>query len=157
MFWSSTSSMSILLPLKHDENRRMFVTDLWRSLVFPEAFIWHMFYCMANALCYCRYGTNDLKSGLLAKRGWDQIYHQDIKNDNVLMTAPDNECHRLYPCHKLADFGESPFIEIIFARWTNFFFTGLACNIGKIEVDSSKKERNPVQLFKTGFRQGALA
>lgn len=114
--------MGILLSLKHDENRSMFVTDLWRSLVFPEAFIWHVFYCVANALCYCRYGTNDLKPGLLAKRGWDQIYHQDIKTDNVLMSTPDNECHRLYPCHKLADFGESPFIDSIFARWTNFFY-----------------------------------
>lgn len=80
------------------------------------------FYCIANALCYCRYGTNNPKFGLLAKLGWDQIYHQDINTDNVLMTAIENECHHLYPCHKLADFGESSFIDFRFARWANYFY-----------------------------------
>lgn len=107
-FINSTENMGILLFIKHDEkNGVLFVTDIWCSLIFPEAFAWHLFYCIANALCYCRYGTNDPKPGLLAKRSWDQIYHQDMKTDNVLMTALDNECHRLYPCYKLADFGEA--------------------------------------------------
>lgn len=113
--------MGILLFPKRDGNRVLNVTDVWRSLVFPEAFAWHFFYSIANALCYCRYGTNDPKFGLLAKRSWHQLYHQDMKSDNVLMTAIDHECHRLYPCHKLADFGETPFIDIRFAEWANFF------------------------------------
>lgn len=101
--------MGILLFPKLDENRVLKLTDVWRSLVFSEAFAWHFFYSIANALCYCRYGTNDPKFRLLAKRSWHQLYHQDMKMDNVLMTAIDNECHRLYPCHKLADFGENLF------------------------------------------------
>ena len=32
----------------------------------------------------------------------------DIKPENMLLAAPDREMHRLYPCVKLADFGESP-------------------------------------------------
>lgn len=121
-FLTSTDYMGILLfPKRDDENRVLYVTDVWRSLVFPEAFAWHFFHCIANALCYCRYGTNDPKFGLLAERGWHQLYHQDMKMDNVLMTAIDYESHRLYPCHKLADFGENPFIGFRFARWANYF------------------------------------
>lgn len=100
--------MGILLSPKRDGNRVLNVTDVWPSLVFSEAFAWHFFNSIANALCYCRYGTNDPKFDLLAKRGWHQLYHQDMKSDNVLMTAIDNESHRLYPCPKLADFGETP-------------------------------------------------
>lgn len=58
--------------------------------------MWHAFYCVANAFCSCRYGTNDPKFELLAKQGWGRVCHQDIKADNVLMSAPGNECHRLY-------------------------------------------------------------
>ena len=29
-----------------------------QGLIFPEPFIWHILYSVANALCYCRHGTN---------------------------------------------------------------------------------------------------
>lgn len=75
------------------------------SLILPEAFVWHVFYSIANALCYCRYGTN--KGPSPGESRWDHIIHGDLKQDNVLLAAPDNDCHRLYPCLKLADFGEA--------------------------------------------------
>lgn len=75
------------------------------SLVLPEAFIWHVFYSVANALCYCRHGTNKPHSGARELR-WDRIIHGDLKQDNIVLAAPDENCHRLYPCLKLADFGE---------------------------------------------------
>lgn len=107
---------------KRDGNRVLNVTDVWHSLVLPEAFAWHFFYCIANALCYCRYGTNEPKLGLLAQRGWHQLYHQNMKMDNVLMAAIDYECHRLYPCHKLADFGERPLHCILDLRAGLIYF-----------------------------------
>ena len=58
---------------------------------------------MVNALCYCCYGTNKPSS---YKQGWDGIVHMDIKPENMLLATPDLDTHRLYPCVKLADFGE---------------------------------------------------
>lgn len=75
------------------------------SLILPEAFVWHVFYSIANALCYCRYGTNKVPS--TDESRWENIIHGDLKQDNVLLAAPDNDSHRLYPCLKLADFGEA--------------------------------------------------
>lgn len=72
------------------------------SLILPEAFLWHVFHSMANALCYCCYGTNEPS---YHKRGWDSIVHMDIKPENMLLAAPDLDTHQLYPCVKLADFG----------------------------------------------------
>lgn len=77
-----------------------------RNLVLPEAFIWHVFYGVANALCYCRHGTNKPHSRAREPR-WDRIIHGDLKEDNILLAAPDKDCHRLYPCIKLCDFGHA--------------------------------------------------
>lgn len=76
------------------------------SLVLPEAFVWHVFYSVANALCFCAHGTNRHPSRTDESR-WDPIVHADLKEDNILLAAPDQGCHRLYPCLKLADFGEA--------------------------------------------------
>ena len=73
------------------------------SLILPEAFLWHIFHSMANALCYCCYGTNEPAS---VKTGWDSIVHMDIKPENMLLARPDLATHQLYPCVKLADFGK---------------------------------------------------
>lgn len=71
------------------------------QLILPEAFIWHVFHSIANVLCYCRHGTN----GPRTRGGWDSIVHGDIKLENIFMTQPDPDQHRLYPLVKLADFG----------------------------------------------------
>ena len=87
---------------EHSDLRRL---ERWyksRGLILPEAFIWHILYSVANALCYCRHGTNAVPHN---QAGWDSIVHGDIKQDNLFMTAPDSKIHHLYPRLKLADFG----------------------------------------------------
>ncbi|KAG8529508.1 uncharacterized protein KY384_006145 [Bacidia gigantensis] len=72
-----------------------------QKLILPEAFIWHVLYSVANALCYCRHGANTYP----LKAGWDAIVHGDIKQANLFLTKPDDSINALYPCIKLADFG----------------------------------------------------
>lgn len=90
-------------------------------LIFPEAFVWHIFHSMANALCYCRYGTNRVHSLHSRTHGsdWDQIIHADMKLDNYVLTRPDEDCNPLYPCVKLIDFSEA-FSETSAGYVTNF-------------------------------------
>ncbi|KAI9881556.1 MAG: hypothetical protein M1830_000120 [Pleopsidium flavum] len=70
-------------------------------LVFPEPFLWHVFYNIATAICYCARGTTAAEP----RNGWEEIVHCDLKPDNVLMALPDTEVNRFYPTMKLADFG----------------------------------------------------
>ena len=85
-----------------------------QGLILPEAFIWYILYSVASALCYCRHGANfvppktkgpNSRSSSPARVDWDTIVHGDIKQENIFMTTPDEEIHRLYPTLKLADFG----------------------------------------------------
>ena len=88
--------------------RTLLRVQLWRreliraSLVFPEAFIWHMFYGIVNALCYCALGQNGSPE---RADGWEEIVHADLKPENVLLTDPVEEVTGLYPTAKVADFG----------------------------------------------------
>ncbi|KAL8833139.1 MAG: hypothetical protein Q9170_004471 [Blastenia crenularia] len=74
------------------------------QLVIPEAFIWHVFWSVANALCYCRHGTD--QSGKTIP-GWHTIIHGDVKPSNILLTSPGHATTTttLYPTFKLGDFG----------------------------------------------------
>ncbi|KAL8689280.1 MAG: hypothetical protein Q9218_005012, partial [Villophora microphyllina] len=72
------------------------------GLVLPEAFIWHVFWSVANALCHCRHGTNQSR---ITRPGWDPIVHGDVKPGNILLTAPDPQINEAYPTVKLGDFG----------------------------------------------------
>ncbi|KAA6414813.1 MAG: NEK kinase [Lasallia pustulata] len=72
------------------------------NLIFPEAFIWHIFYSIANALCYCALGWNESPE---RATGWEEIVHGDLKPGNILLTDPEEGPSGLYPTAKLADFG----------------------------------------------------
>ena len=50
----------------------------------------------------------------------------DIKPENMLLAAPDLDTHQLYPCVKLADFGQHP----IHTTSKNTNRAGLAHTIG---------------------------
>ena len=71
------------------------------TLILPEAFIWHVFRCVASALAFCNHGTNSGRRIL----GWDTIIHGDLKEDNIFLFTPDETENRLYPFVKLADLG----------------------------------------------------
>ncbi|KAI4089407.1 MAG: hypothetical protein LQ344_005409 [Seirophora lacunosa] len=73
-----------------------------RQLLLPESFIWHVFWSTANALCYCRHGTNKSDETI---PGWDTIVHGDVKPGNLLLAAADDNVNWLYPTVKLGDFG----------------------------------------------------
>ncbi|KAL8682006.1 MAG: hypothetical protein Q9186_001882 [Xanthomendoza sp. 1 TL-2023] len=72
------------------------------KLVIPEAFIWHVFWSAASALCYCRHGT---KKSANTIAGWDPITHMDVKDPNILLTHPNPSVSADYPTVKLSDFG----------------------------------------------------
>ncbi|KAL8720292.1 MAG: hypothetical protein Q9225_002830 [Loekoesia sp. 1 TL-2023] len=72
------------------------------QLVVPESFVWHVFGSTANALCYCRHGTN--KSNI-TRPGWDTMIHGDVKPANILLAQPNESVTSLYPAIKLGDFG----------------------------------------------------
>ncbi|KAI4160209.1 MAG: hypothetical protein LQ342_005921 [Letrouitia transgressa] len=93
-------------------------------LLLPEAFIWHVFWSVTNALCYCSYGHN--KSDR-ARPGWDQIVHGDIKPENVFLTVPDDNVSDMYPSIKLGDFGAAYTLDDAFPRlqqWRSTFNYG---------------------------------
>ena len=71
------------------------------TLILPEAFIWHVFRCVASALAFCNHGTN---SGRRIQ-GWETIIHADLKEDNIFLCTPDEKENRVYPFVKLADLG----------------------------------------------------
>ncbi|KAI4249077.1 MAG: hypothetical protein LQ352_005731, partial [Teloschistes flavicans] len=77
------------------------------QLILPEAFIWHVFWSIANALCHCRHGTNQSR---ITRPGWDLIVHGDVKPGNIFLT--DRQVNEAYPTVKLGDFGTAyPVIE----------------------------------------------
>ncbi|KAI4192108.1 MAG: hypothetical protein LQ346_004479 [Caloplaca aetnensis] len=75
-----------------------------RQLLLPEAFLWHVFRSVANALCYCRHGSNETNQ---PRPDWDTIVHGDVKPSNMLLIPPDDSVDSLYPTVKLCDFGTS--------------------------------------------------
>ncbi|KAL8731046.1 MAG: hypothetical protein Q9166_003697 [cf. Caloplaca sp. 2 TL-2023] len=85
---------------RHLEHVRYFYKK--NKLLLPEAFVWHVFWSAANALCYCRHGTAESSKTI---PGWDPIVHLDVKPANLLLTDPDGSINGLYPTIKLADFG----------------------------------------------------
>ncbi|SLM33581.1 Serine/threonine/dual specificity protein kinase, catalytic domain [Lasallia pustulata] len=70
-------------------------------LVFPEAFMWHIFQSVATAICYCARGTTDDEP----RPGWTEIVHKDLKPNNIFLSPPDHDENPLYPTLKVADFG----------------------------------------------------
>lgn len=72
-----------------------------QGLIFPEPFIWHVLCSIATALQFCRHGH----ASLPGRQGWDAVVHGDIKCENILLTAVDQDRQpEDYPPIKLADF-----------------------------------------------------
>lgn len=94
------------------------------QLLVPEAFIWHVYWSTANALCYCRHGTNKSDNTI---PGWDTIVHGDVKPGNLLLTIPNDGSQDLYPTVKLGDFGTAyklPESNVKLRAWKSTFQYG---------------------------------
>ena len=59
----------------------LYLTGLIR-LIFPEAFLWHVFRSVATAICYWARGTTDDEP----IPGWQEIIHRDLKPANSQCT-----------------------------------------------------------------------
>ncbi|KAL8734085.1 MAG: hypothetical protein Q9181_003330 [Wetmoreana brouardii] len=97
------------------------------NLLIPEAFVWHVFWSLANALCHCRHGTNQSAN---TRPGWDTIIHGDIKPANLFLTTADMKTNGLYPTVKLGDFGVAysmPESNNKLRAWKSTFNYGTPC------------------------------
>ena len=66
----------------------------------PEAFVWHVFIQLAEALAYIHYGYGRDEDN------WTRIIHRDVKPQNVFLTFERSRSrHTAYPTIKLGDFG----------------------------------------------------
>ncbi|KAF1355281.1 kinase-like domain-containing protein [Delphinella strobiligena] len=106
----------------------------------PEAFLWYCFESLAIA-------AQDIESppSLKPSRGEparSQVVHQDIKPENIFLTAPDPEYFPFYPVVKLADFGG--------ARLTHPG-ESFRTNPTSFRGDTHTEEFDPPELFHDGY------
>lgn len=102
-------------------------------MIFPEAFIWHVFNSLARALLYCKNGSESETS----TDRWEEIVCGDLKEANTLVCEPDTE-YKLYPCLKLADFG-TLLTGLSYPIWSADSSIGLAYPIPSREVRAFKQ------------------
>ncbi|KAL8863920.1 MAG: hypothetical protein Q9174_007513, partial [Haloplaca sp. 1 TL-2023] len=80
-----------------------------RNLPIPEAFIWHVFLQLAQALLYIHHGIDYRFPGQPPRNGYLSVIHRDIKLANIFLDrapeTPDHAGPELYPRVVLADFG----------------------------------------------------
>lgn len=129
------------------------LSRLWRfykskKLILPEAFIWHVFWSIANALCHCRHGTNQSQT---TRPGWDLIVHGDVKPGNIFLTASDPQLNEAYPTIKLGDFGAAyPISETMpkLRAWKSTYSYGtpyfMAPEVAKMMVQERQTRNFPV-------------
>ncbi|KAL9120807.1 MAG: hypothetical protein Q9187_002633 [Circinaria calcarea] len=68
--------------------------------VIPEAFVWHVFVQLAQALAFIHYGVNP--SERHAPSSWNKVIHRDIKPANIFLKSRSDG---KYPHVVLGDFG----------------------------------------------------
>ena len=68
--------------------------------VIPEAFLWHVFLQLAEALAFIHYGVN--ASERHAASEWDKVIHRDVKPSNIFLKSRSGG---KYPHVILGDFG----------------------------------------------------
>lgn len=76
--------------------------------VIPEAFMWHAYLQLTEALAYLHTGFNR-NSGCLGPPDWTAVIHGDIKPANIFLSPPDPNAQdplcRAYPSLVIGDFG----------------------------------------------------
>ena len=62
VYWTMPKNRICYEFAEHSDLRSLEKWYRSQGLIFPEPFIWHILYSIANTLCYCRHGTNTLPS-----------------------------------------------------------------------------------------------
>ncbi|RAL58230.1 hypothetical protein DID88_002279 [Monilinia fructigena] len=89
--------------------------DIYKHAAIPEAFIWHVYTQMMEGLAFL-HGEHDLTQEQQVRRR-TQIIVLDLKLDNVFLKSSGKP--NTYPDVKIADFGESQYVEYGKSRWSS--------------------------------------
>ena len=75
----------------------------YEDRIIPEAFVWHVFIQLAEALAFIHYGYGASSE---KRKNWTRIIHRDLKPENVFLKwRPGSTRYDSYPDVKLGDFG----------------------------------------------------
>lgn len=72
-----TKERSVISDLLGNGNMLIILSS--ESITLPEAFLWHIFHSMANAVCYNAYGSAKREE---RPHRWSPIIHHDLKGPN---------------------------------------------------------------------------
>ena len=70
---------------------------------FPEAFIWHVFWCLTTVGLLMQRGAVD--GADVPTNGWATIVHGDMKPENIFLGTNQGSDWKGYPTTKLGDWG----------------------------------------------------
>jgi len=71
----------------------------------PEAFLWHIFISLAEALAFIHYGVANALRNPMPRRDWFAAVHMDIKLSNIFISGKPSSRNPRYPTIVLGDFG----------------------------------------------------
>ncbi|KAK3078504.1 hypothetical protein LTS18_007341 [Coniosporium uncinatum] len=110
-----------LVSLAYDEGRRLGCLVLERCelgtleglvlrsrehrITIPEAFLWHIFLSIAEALAFIHYGVADALRNPIPRAIWAAAVHMDIKLSNIFISRKPSSRNPHYPTIVLGDFG----------------------------------------------------
>ncbi len=75
-----------------------------QNQLMPEAFLWHLFLGLANALAFLHAGIEDAIKSQQGPKDWNPICHLDLKPANIFLSNTDNRGIE-YPRIVVGDFG----------------------------------------------------
>ena len=81
----------------------------------PEAFMWHAYLQLSEALAFLHTGYDPRESQALPA-DWQPVIHGDLKPENIFLSAPNpfssNPLEREYPSLVVGDFGLATLVEL---------------------------------------------
>ncbi|KAF3921876.1 hypothetical protein AA313_de0210307 [Arthrobotrys entomopaga] len=104
---------TMLSKLGVDSDTGEIPSELARYNFLPEGFVYEFVTSVAKGLAWMHFGIKNWPKDCTVPDIWSAIMHNDMKPDNVLLTArpPGDKCP--YPIFKIADFGAASIEENI--------------------------------------------